>query len=209
MSISLGCIAPDFSAESTAGPLNLHDYIGDGWCVFFSYPRDFSAVCMTELGLVARLQPELQARNAKALALSIGELQKHHAWSTDFAAGQGCELNFPLVADPDGAIAARYGMVHPEHAAGITSRCLFIIGPEHKIRMYAMYPTGVGRNFAEVLRILDALQLGAKHTLVTPANWQPGEPAVIPPTVSDEVARERFAQGFDARTPYLRFVRPP
>jgi alkyl hydroperoxide reductase subunit AhpC len=209
MNITLGSIAPDFTAESSAGTLNLHDYIGEHWCVFFSHPRDFSAVCMTELGLVSRLKPELDRRNARALGLSIATVEDHIAWSRDFAQAQGCALNFPLVADPGGEIAGRYGMLHPQHAAGVTSRCLFIIDPAKKVRMFAVYPTSVGRNFDEVLRVLDSLQLTVKHALVTPANWRPGERAVIPPSISDDVARERFPAGFESVTPYLRLVDLP
>lgn len=209
MTIALGCTAPDFTADSTAGSLRLHEYVEGRWCLFFSYPRDYSAVCMTELGLVARLKPELDRRNVRALAVSIAELGKHREWSADFDAAQGCALNFPLVADPAGDVARLYGMVHPEHAPGIASRCLFIIDPEKKIRMFAMYPTSVGRNFDEVLRIIDSLQFNGKHALVTPANWRPGERAVIPPGVSDEAARARFPDGYESVTPYLRLVEPP
>ncbi len=209
MTIALGSIAPDFSADSSAGPLGLHEYIGSHWCVFFSHPRDYSAVCMTELALVSRLKPDFDRRSAKALGLCIAKVEDHLEWSRDFESAQGCSLNFPLVADPSGEIAARYGMIHPEHAAGVTSRCVFIIDPAKKIRMFAMYPTSVGRNFDEVLRVLDSLQLTGKHGLVTPANWQPGERAVIPPSMPDNIARDRFPEGFQSVTPYLRLVDPP
>ena len=207
MSIQLGSVAPDFTAQTSEGEISLHDWIGSEWCVFFSYPRDFSAVCMTELGLVSRLQPELAKRNTKALALAMTSAEKHKEWVPDFLA-QGCALNFPLVADPDGTIAGLYHMLHPQHAEGVTPRCLFIIDPNRKIRMAAYYPTSVGRNFEEVLRIIDSLQLNGRHGLTTPANWRPGEDAVIPPNINDEQARAKFPD-HSRVMPYLRMVRPP
>lgn len=208
MTIELGGIAPDFTANTTMGEIRFHDWIGDQWCVFFSHPRDFSAVCMTELGWVSRMQTEFSARNAKALGLCIATVEKHHEWSADFNGAQNCELNFPLVADPDGRIADLYGMVHPQHAAGVTTRSLFIIDPACKLRMFAMYPTSVGRNFTETLRIIDSLQLTARSGLVTPVNWQSGEAAVIPPSMSSEQAEAKFPDGFTTITPYLRTVTP-
>jgi thioredoxin-dependent peroxiredoxin len=209
MSIELGGIAPDFSAETSTGAIRLHDWQAGEWCMFFSYPRDFSAVCMTELSAVARLRDELAKRKTKALGLSIVTAQRHGEWLPDFPAAQGCELNFPLVADPAGEIAALYGMVHPKHAEGVTARSLFLIDPAHKLRFYAMYPTGVGRNFDEALRILDAMQLNGRSGLTTPAGWRPGEDAVIPPSVTDEQARGKYGDKIRNVTPYLRMVPPP
>lgn len=209
MAIELGSLAPDFNAKTTEGEIRFHDWIGEQWCVFFSYPRDHSAVCMTELAVVSQIQPQLARRNAKALGVCITSIEKHHDWSADFPTAQGCSLNFPLAADPDGNIASLYGMVHPQHAGGVTSRCLFIIDPARKLRMFAMYPTGVGRNFDEVLRIIDSLQLNARHGLTTPANWRAGELAVIPPGVSDEQAQAKYPSGYNSITPYLRVVKPP
>jgi alkyl hydroperoxide reductase subunit AhpC len=209
MTIALGSTAPNFTAQSTTGELNFHDFIGESWCLFFSHPRNFSAVCMTELGYVSRLKPELDRLNTKALGLSIVELDQHTRWAPEFEDAQGMALNFPLVADANGEIADLFGMIHPEHMAGVTCRCFFIIDPQHKIRMYSIYPTGVGRNFEEILRIIKALQTSDRHGLVTPVNWQPGDLAVIPPKVSDELARERYPEGWKTITPYLRLVEVP
>ena len=205
---ALGTIAPDFTAETSEGEISLHDYIGDSWCFFFSHPRDFSAVCMTELAQVARLKDDFDRRNVKRLGLSIVPLSKHTEWAPDFAEVQGCELNYPLVADSDGEIARLYNMMHEEHMAGVTCHCFFIIDPAKKIRMSAVYPTTVGRNFDEVLRIIDSLQFTAAKGLVTPQGWQPGDKAVIPPALNDEQAKQKFPKGWESPAPYLRLIDP-
>ena len=207
--IALGTIAPDFTAETTIGSVNFHEYVGDSWCVFFSYPRNFSGVCMTELGMGSRMQDVFAARNTKLLAISIADSQKQKDWSSDFAGVQGCDLNFPLVADPNAEVATLYQMMHPAHAEGITCRSLFIIDPNKKIRFYAMYPASVGRNFDEIVRIIDSLQVTDKHGLATPANWTPGNTAVIPPAMADDAAKVKYPQGFDTLAPYLRMTTVP
>lgn len=206
MTIQLGAEAPDFDAETTEGPVRLHDYGGTGWMMLFSHPRDFSAVCMTELAEVAKRRAEFDARNTRVLGLCIAPLEKHEAWREDFPGVQSCELNFPIVADPDGRIANLYGMVHDSHMAGVACRCVFLIDPAKKVRWMVTYPTTVGRNFDEVLRVLDSLQLTGSQGLVTPVGWRPGDKAVIPPALSDEDAAKKFPEGWEAVAPYLRVI---
>ena len=206
--IELGTIATNFTAQTTQGEITLHDYVGDSWCFFFSHPRDFSAVCMTDLAQVSRLQAAFDQRNVKRLGLCIAPLEKHTEWALDFTAVQGCALNFPLVADSNGEVAQLYNMIHDEHMKGVTCRCFFIIDPNKKIRMSVVYPTTVARNFDEILRIIDSLQFTATKGLVTPQGWQPGEKGVIPPSLNDEQAKAKFPEGWESPAPYLRLVDP-
>jgi len=205
---ALGTVAPNFEASTTEGDITFHDYIGESWCFFFSHPRDFSAVCMTELAEVARLQDEFDQRNVKRIGLSIVPLEKHSQWSAEFPKVQGCELNYPLIADTDGEIARLYDLMHEAHMAGVTCRCFYIIDPNKKIRMSAVYPTTVGRNFDEIIRIIDSLQFTASKGLVTPQGWRPGGQGVIPPALNDEQAKAKFPKGWESPAPYLRLVDP-
>lgn len=206
MSIQLGQIAPDFTAETTAGPLRFREWAEGAWVVFFSHPRDFTPVCTTELGETARLKPEFDRRNARLIGLSVDPLDRHAGWAADIAETQGSSVNFPMIADPDRAIAQLYGMIHPEADPAVTVRTVYVIDPAGKVRLSLTYPPSTGRNFHEVLRVLDSLQLTDRHKVATPVNWQPGERAIILPSVSDEQARERFPQGWEAQRPYLRWV---
>jgi alkyl hydroperoxide reductase subunit AhpC len=208
MTIALGATAPDFTAASTQGEIRLHEYIGNSWCFFFAHPRDFSAVCMTELAAVARLKARFDERNVKVLSLGMAGLDRHLSWAADFEPALGCQPNFPMIADPNGEVAALYGMIHPQHMAGVATRCHFIIDPNKTIRLYAVYPTTVGRQFDEILRCIDSLQLTARRGLVTPADWKPGEKGAIPPALNDEQARAKFPEGWEAVTPYLRLIQP-
>ncbi|MDT3380459.1 peroxiredoxin [Labrys neptuniae] len=206
MSIQLGQIAPNFIQNSTEGRISFHDWLGESWGVLFSHPRNFTPVCTTELGEVARLKPEWDQRNVKVLGLSVDPLDAHAAWGEDIASTQGHALNFPLLADADGAVAHLYGMIHPEADANVTVRAVFVIDPTKKVRLVLTYPPSAGRNFAEILRAIDSLQLTDAQKVSTPVNWEPGQPVIISPSLSDEAARERFPQGWTTLTPYLRVV---
>lgn len=209
MSLELEATAPDFTAETTHGPIRFHEWAGEQWVVFFSHPKDYSAVCMTELGEVARLKPELEKRNAKALGLSLNPVADHLAWAKDFGELQACELNFPIVGDPERKVANLYHMIHPASDNAATMRALFIVDPKKAIRAYMFYPRTTGRNFAEVLRVIDSMQMLAKHKLATPAGWRPGEDTLIPASVSDEMAKQKYPQGWAAPKPYYRVVGDP
>jgi alkyl hydroperoxide reductase subunit AhpC len=206
MSIQLGQIAPDFTAETTAGTIRFHDWAGSSWVVFFSHPKDFTPVCTTELGEAARLKPEFDKRDTKIIGLSVDSLDNHGAWNADIAETQGSAVNFPMIADSDRKVSELYGMIHPEADPSVTVRTVYVIDPQKKVRLTLTYPPATGRNFQEVLRVLDSLQLTDRHKVATPVNWQPGDRAIIVPSVSDEQARERFPQGWDAQKPYLRWV---
>jgi alkyl hydroperoxide reductase subunit AhpC len=206
MTIQLGQIAPDFSAETTIGPIRFHEWAGDSWVVFFSHPKDFTPVCTTELGEAARLKPEFDRRNVKAIGLSVDTLERHGSWNADIAETQGTAVNFPMISDSERKIADLYGMVHPEADPSVTVRAVFVIDPARKVRLSMTYPPSTGRNFEEVLRVIDSLQLTDRHKVATPVNWQPGNRAIIVPSVTDEQARERFPQGWEAQKPYLRWV---
>jgi len=216
--IRLGDTAPDFTQESTEGPISFHDYLGDGWGILFSHPADFTPVCTTELGTVARLKPEFDKRNVKAIGLSVDSVEDHVAWSSDIAETQGVAPNFPMIGDSDLAVAKLYGMIHPNATGGAegrtaadnsTVRNVYIIGPDKKLKLTITYPMSTGRNFDEVLRTLVSCQLTAEHQVATPVNWQPGDKVIIVPSVSDEQAREKYPDGWDAPKPYLRFVDQP
>jgi thioredoxin-dependent peroxiredoxin len=209
MSLRLGDLAPDFAAITTEGPLKFHDWIGDGWAILFSHPRDFTPVCTTELGYVARLKPEFDRRRVKAIGLSVDPLEAHQRWATDIRDTQGHALNFPIIADADRRVAGLYGMIHPSHDEVYTVRTVFVIDPKKRIRLMITYPQTTGRNFDEILRVIDSLQLTDAHRVATPVNWKPGEDVIIVPAVSDHEARATFPRGWRALRPYLRLTSQP
>ncbi len=209
MSLRLGDTAPDFTAESTAGEINFHDYLGDSWGVLFSHPKDFTPVCTTELGEVARLKPEFDKRNVKVVGLSVDPLADHNAWAGDIAETQGHALNFPLLADPQRKVSDAYGMIHPNANDTLTVRSVFIIDPAKKIRLIITYPASTGRNFDEILRVIDSLQLTDGYKVATPVNWKDGDDVIIVPALSDEDAKGRFPKGWKALKPYLRVTPQP
>ena len=205
MAIRLGDTAPDFTAPSTEGEISFHEYLGDGWGVLFSHPKDFTPVCTTELGRVAALKPEFEKRNVKVVGLSVDGVSDHQAWAKDIEETQGTALNFPLLGDPDRKVADLYDMIHPSADNTLTVRSVFVIGPDKKVKLTLTYPASTGRNFDELLRVIDSLQLTAEKQLATPADWQPGGDVIIAPSVSDDEARSRFG-GFTAVKPYLRTI---
>ena len=209
MAIRLGDEAPDFSADSTEGTINFHEWKGDSWAVLFSHPKDFTPVCTTELGRVASLKPEFDKRNVKVVGLSVDGVADHEKWSTDIEDVTGSKLNFPLLADPDRKVADLYDMIHPNANDTLTVRSVFVIGPDNKVKLTLTYPASTGRNFDEVLRVIDSLQLTAKHKVATPADWKNGEDVIIVPAVSDEDAKAQYPDGWDAKKPYLRVVKQP
>ena len=208
MAIRLGDEAPNFTATTTECSITFYDWKMDSWAVLFSPPNDFTQVCTTELGAVAKLRHEFDARNVKVIGLSVSSLEDHAGWSADIAATQGAELNFPLIADPEGHVANLYDMIHPGADDTATVRSVFVIGPDNKVKLTLTYPASTGRNFAELLRVIDSLQLTAERQLATPVDWQPGDRVIVVPAVSDEEARARFGE-FDAPRPYLRYVDAP
>jgi len=209
MTLRLGDTAPDFQAETTAGPIRFHEWLGDAWGLLFSHPRDFTPVCTTELGYVARLRPELERRGVRAIGLSIDPVDSHKGWAADIQETQGHAVNFPIIADPDRKVADLYGMIHPAHDEVYTVRTVFVIDPKKKIRLFITYPQTTGRNFDEILRVIDSLQLTDRHRVATPVNWKPGEDVIIAPAVSDEEARAKFPAGWRALKPYLRLTPAP
>jgi thioredoxin-dependent peroxiredoxin len=216
MAVRIGDVAPDFTADTTQGRIKFHDWIGDQWAVLFSHPKDFTPVCTTELGTMARLKPEFDKRNAKIIGISVDPVSDHTRWSKDIEETQGTAVNYPIIGGDDLEIAKAYDMIHPNASGGVrtandnaTVRNVFIIGPDKKIKAMLVYPMSAGRNFDEVLRLLDALQVNAKHGLATPANWKPGEDVIIPTSVSDEDAKKKYPQGFKTHKPYLRTVSQP
>jgi alkyl hydroperoxide reductase subunit AhpC len=209
MAIRLGDDAPNFTAETTEGKVDFYDWKGDSWAVLFSHPKDFTPVCTTELGRVAALKPEFDKRNTKVIGLSVDPLDSHESWKQDIADVTGNELNFPLIADHDRAIADSYDMIHPNALETVTVRSVFVIGPDNKVKLTLTYPASTGRNFDELLRVIDSLQLTAKHKVATPADWKHGEDVIIVPAVSDEDAKEAFPNGWEAKKPYLRLTRQP
>jgi alkyl hydroperoxide reductase subunit AhpC len=218
MSLRIGDDAPDFTAETTQGPIRFHEWIGDGWAVLFSHPKDFTPVCTTELGYMARIKPEFDKRNTKILGLSIDPVTDHARWAKDIEETQGTAPNYPIIGDADLKVAQLYDMIHPNATAkkegrtaadNATIRSVFLIGPDKKIKCMLTYPMSTGRNFDEVLRIIDSLQLTAKHGLATPVNWKPGQDVIIPPAISDEQAKQKFPGGWKAAKPYLRTIPQP
>jgi thioredoxin-dependent peroxiredoxin len=208
VAIRLGDPAPDFTAATTEGELRFLDWKGDSWAVLFSHPKDFTPVCTTELGAVAKLKDEFDRRDVKVIGLSVSPLSDHERWAGDIAETQGAELNFPVIADPDREVADLYDMVHPEADDTATVRSVFVIGPDGKVKLTLTYPASTGRNFDELLRVIDSLQLTAHEQLATPADWRPGDDVIVTPAVSDEDARARFGS-FEAPRPYLRYVPDP
>jgi thioredoxin-dependent peroxiredoxin len=218
MTLKLGDFAPDFVANSTEGPIHFHDYIADGWCVFFAHPKDFTPVCTTELGYMARMKHEFTRRNTKLVGISIDSVESHKRWKSDITDVMGVDIKFPMIGDPDLSIAKLYGLIHPNAegeayertaAQNFTARTLLIIGPDKRIKFIVVYPMSTGRQFDEVLRVIDSLQLTAKFGVSTPAHWEPGNDVVIPPTLSDEDAKEKFPKGWKTLKPYLRLTPTP
>ena len=218
MTLQLNETAPDFYAQTTQGEISFHDWIGDGWAVLFSHPKDFTPVCTTELGYMAKLKPEFDKRGVKVIGLSVDPVEDHERWAADIEETQGHAPNFPLIGDSDLKIAKLYGMLPAD--AGKTSngrtavdnatvRTVYVIGPDKKIKLMVIYPMSTGRNFDEILRVIDSLQLTAKHSVATPVNWQQGEDVIIVPALKDEEAREKFPDGWRAPRPYLRIVAQP
>lgn len=209
MAIRIGDTAPDFTAETTEGTINFHEWLGDSWGVLFSHPRDYTPVCTTELGMTAKLKPEFDKRNVKVIGLSVDPLEDHHGWSKDIEETQGTAVNFPMIADPDKKVANLYDMIHPNASDTFTVRSVFVIGPDKKVKLMLTYPASTGRNFYEILRVIDSLQLTANHSVATPVNWQNGEDVIIVPSLSDEQAKEKFPAGWKAVKPYLRITPQP
>ena len=209
MAVRLGDTAPDFTADTTEGTINFHEWLGDSWGVLFSHPKDFTPVCTTELGRVAALKPEFDKRNVKVVGLSVDPLESHRGWAGDIAETQGHALNFPLVADPDRKVAELYDMIHPNMAENVTVRSVFIIGPDKKVKLIITYPQSTGRNFDEILRVIDSLQLTANYSVSTPSDWKQGEDVIIAPAISDEDAKAKFPKGWKTLKPYLRVTPQP
>jgi alkyl hydroperoxide reductase subunit AhpC len=209
VTLRLGDTAPDFRADTTEGPIEFHQWKAGKWAVLFSHPADFTPVCTTELGRVAALKDEFERRNTKVMGVSVDSLEHHQGWSGDIADVTGHALNFPLIADPDRSVADLYDMIHPNASATATVRSVFIIDPSNKIRLTLTYPASTGRNFAELLRVIDSLQLTDNHKVATPADWESGDDVIVLASLSDEDAKELFPQGWDAKKPYLRVVPDP
>ena len=209
MSLRLGDIAPNFKAQTTAGEIDFYEYLGDGWGVLFSHPADYTPVCTTELGKTALLQEEFARRNVKVMALSVDPLDKHKGWVNDINETQKVTVGFPIIADEDKSIANAYGMIHPNASETFTVRSLFIIGPDKKVKLMITYPASTGRNFQEVLRVIDSLQLTANYSVATPSDWKEGEDVIVVPAVSTEDAIKKFPKGVNVVKPYLRYTPQP
>ena len=218
MSLQLGSTAPDFEADTTEGPISFHDWIGDSWAVLFSHPKDFTPVCTTELGYMASIKPAFDRRGVKVIGLSVDPLDKHETWAQDIADTQGTAPNYPIISDADFEVSKSYGMLPPDVAGdpgdrtpadNQTVRNVFVIGPDKKVKLILVYPMTTGRNFDEVLRVIDSLQLTAKHKVATPAQWQDGDDVIIAGSVSDDEARETYPDGWDSPRPYIRVVPQP
>lgn len=209
MTLQLGDKAPDFTQDSTEGPIRFHEWAGASWVLLFCHPKDFTPVCTTELGAVAKLKPEFDRRGVKMIGLSVDPLDDHHRWKKDIVETQGTALNFPLLADVDRSVSALYGMIHPKANDTLTVRSVFVIDPDKKVRLTLTYPASTGRNFQEILRAVDSLQLTDAHKVATPADWLPGEDVIIVPSLSDDEARTRFPKGWRALKPYLRITPQP
>jgi alkyl hydroperoxide reductase subunit AhpC len=209
MTIRLGDEAPNFTAETTEGTIDFHEYLGDGWGVLFSHPKDFTPVCTTELGRVAQLKPEFDKRNTKVIAVSVDDVESHGRWAGDIEDVTGAKLNYPIIGDPDRKVSDLYGMIHPNANDTLTVRSVFVVGPDKKVKLTITYPASTGRNFDEILRVIDSLQLTADYKVATPADWKDGEDVIITGAVSDEDAKELFPKGFEAKKPYLRVTPQP
>jgi alkyl hydroperoxide reductase subunit AhpC len=209
MTLQLGEIAPDFTAQTTEGELRFHEHLGDGWGILFSHPSDYTPVCTTELGEFARRKKEFDDRNTRIVGVSVDSVESHRGWSSDIAETQGHALNFPLIGDEDRRVASLYGMIHAKALETATVRTVFVIGPDKKVKLTLTYPAAIGRNVDEIVRVLDALQLSAAHSVSTPVNWNDGDDVIISPSISDEDAKERFPKGFTTLKPYLRLTPQP
>lgn len=209
MSLRLGDAAPNFRAQTTEGEIDFYEYLGNGWGVLFSHPADYTPVCTTELGRTAKLKEEFAKRNVKVLAVSVDPLDKHFDWRNDINETQACNVDFPIIADENREVATLYDMIHPNASATATVRSLFVIGPDKAIKLMIIYPASTGRNFTEVLRVIDSLQLTSKHSLATPADWQQGEDCIVVPAVSTEDAIKKFPKGVKVIKPYLRYTSIP
>ena len=209
MAVRLGDTAPDFSAETTEGNVNFHEGIGDNWAVLFSHPKDFTPVCTTELGEAARLKPEFDKRNVKIIGLSVDPADSHKKWANDIEETQGQKLNFPVIADGDRKVSSLYDMIHPNASETFTVRSVYVIGPDKKVKLMITYPASTGRNFDEILRVIDSLQLTSNYSVATPVNWKDGDDVIIVPAVSDEDAKAKFPGGWKTLKPYLRVVPQP
>jgi thioredoxin-dependent peroxiredoxin len=209
MAIRLGDEAPDFQADTTEGPISFHEWLGDSWGVLFSHPKDYTPVCTTELGMVAQLKPDFDKRNVKVIGLSVDPLESHGGWAKDIEETQGHALNFPLIADPDRKVADLYDMIHPNASETVTVRSVYVIGPDKKIKLMITYPASTGRNFDEILRVIDSLQLTSQYSVATPVNWKDGDDCIIVPAITDEQAKEKFPAGWNAVKPYLRITPQP
>jgi thioredoxin-dependent peroxiredoxin len=209
MSIRLGDEAPNFTADTTQGPLDFYQWKGNNWAVLFSHPRDFTPVCTTELGAVAALKGDFDKRNTKVIGISVDPLNSHTKWEEDIKDVTGHAVNFPMIADPDKKVANLYGMIHPNASDTATVRSVFVIGPDNKVKLTLTYPASTGRNFQELLRVIDSLQLTASHSVATPADWKDGDDVIVVNSVSDEEAKKKFPKGFVTRKPYLRVTPQP
>jgi alkyl hydroperoxide reductase subunit AhpC len=209
MSVQLGSTAPDFSVDTTEGPIKFHEWIGNSWAVLFSHPKDFTPVCTTELGYVAKIKPEFDKRGVKVIALSVDPVDSHKKWIGDIEETQKTKMNFPIIGDTDSKVSNLYGMIHPEAAATITVRSVYVIDANKKVRATIQYPPSTGRDFNEILRVIDSLQLTDNYKVATPANWKNGDDCVIVPALSDDDAKQRFPKGWRALRPYLRLTPQP
>jgi len=209
MAIRLGDEAPNFTAETTEGTINFHEWLGDGWGILFSHPKDYTPVCTTELGYTAKLKPEFEKRNVKVIGLSVDPLDSHEGWMKDIEETQGVAVNFPVIADADRKVSDLYDMIHPNANDTFTVRSVYVIGPDKKVKLMITYPASTGRNFDEVLRVIDSLQLTAQYSVATPVNWKDGEDCIIVPSVSNEDAKEKFPAGWKEVKPYLRITPQP
>jgi thioredoxin-dependent peroxiredoxin len=209
MAIRLGDTAPDFTADTTQGTIHFHQWLGDSWGVLFSHPKDFTPVCTTELGYVARIKGEFDKRNVKVIGLSVDPVASHVKWEADIAETQGTAVNYPMIGDPDRAVSDLYDMIHPNANDTLTVRSVFVIGPDKKVKLTITYPASTGRNFDEILRVIDSLQLTAKYSVATPVNWRDGDDVIIGSAVSDEDAKAKFPQGWKTVKPYLRVLPQP
>lgn len=218
MALQIGDVAPDFEAETTEGRVRFHEWVDDSWAILFSHPKDYTPVCTTELGYMANIKEEFDKRNCKIIGLSVDPVENHEGWSKDIEETQGRAPNYPMIGDPDLKVAKLYGMLPADAgssaegrtpADNATVRTVFLIGPDKKVKAMVSYPMAVGRNFNEILRVLDACQLSAEHPVATPVNWNPGDDVIIPPTLSDEEAKEKFPEGWETQKPYLRVTKQP
>ena len=209
MSVRLGDTAPDFTAETTHGTINFHEWLGDSWSVLFSHPKDYTPVCTTELGMAAKLKPEFDRRGVRIIGLSVDPLDSHVGWEKDIEETQGTAVNFPMIADSDRKVADLYDMIHPNANDTLTVRSVFVVGPDKKVKLMLTYPASTGRNFDELLRVIDSLQLTASHSVATPANWQDGDDCIIVPYLSNEDAKSKFPAGWKEVKPYLRITPQP